>query len=219
MVKETNRMLKATSLGVFWRLAPSTRLIMRSKKPSPGLAETFTTSQSERMRVPPVTALRSPPDSRITGADSPVTADSSTEAMPSTISPSAGKMSPASTRNRSPWRKLGEATTENWPGCTPFSERWLSFLALVSLRVLRKASAWALPRPSASASEKLANKTVNHSHRVMIPMNQGLASPLPNKDCTYRAVVSRLPISTTNMTGFLIMWRGSSLISESNAAR
>ena len=33
--------------------------------------------------MPPVTALRSPPASRITGADSPVIADSSTEAMPS----------------------------------------------------------------------------------------------------------------------------------------
>ena len=38
---------------------------------------------SRRARVPPVTAEKSPPDSRITGADSPVTADSSTEATPS----------------------------------------------------------------------------------------------------------------------------------------
>ena len=47
--------------------------------------------------VPPVTAERSPPDSRITGADSPVIADSSTEAMPSTTSPSPGMTWPAST--------------------------------------------------------------------------------------------------------------------------
>ena len=40
--------------------------------------------------MPPVTALRSPPDSRITGADSPVIADSSTEAMPSITVPSPG---------------------------------------------------------------------------------------------------------------------------------
>jgi len=33
---------------------------------------------------------RSPPASRMTGADSPVIADSSTEAMPSMISPSLG---------------------------------------------------------------------------------------------------------------------------------
>ena len=42
-----------------------------------------TTSQSDSTRVPPVTALRSPPLSRITGALSPVIALSSTEATPS----------------------------------------------------------------------------------------------------------------------------------------
>ena len=45
--------------------------------------------------MPPVTAERSPPASRITGADSPVIADSSTEPTPSMISPSAGITSPA----------------------------------------------------------------------------------------------------------------------------
>jgi len=45
---------------------------------------------SESTLVPPVTAERSPPDSRMTGADSPVIADSSTEATPSVISPSEG---------------------------------------------------------------------------------------------------------------------------------
>ena len=45
--------------------------------------------------MPPVTAERSPPDSRMTGADSPVIALSSTEATPSMMSPSAGITSPA----------------------------------------------------------------------------------------------------------------------------
>ena len=57
--------------------------------------------------MPPVTALRSPPDSRITGADSPVTADSSTEAMPSITVPSPGISSPASTTTTSPRREFG----------------------------------------------------------------------------------------------------------------
>ncbi len=51
---------------------------------------TRTTSQSETMVVPPVTDERSPPASRMTGADSPVMALSLTEATPSMISPSAG---------------------------------------------------------------------------------------------------------------------------------
>ncbi len=55
-----------------------------------GLVVIFTTIRSESTLVPPVTAERSPPDSRMTGADSPVIADSSTEATPSTTSPSPG---------------------------------------------------------------------------------------------------------------------------------
>ena len=53
-------------------------------------------SQIKRTFVPPVTSLRSPPDSRITGALSPVMTDSSTVAMPSMTSPSPGIMSPTS---------------------------------------------------------------------------------------------------------------------------
>ncbi len=64
---------------------------------SPGLEVIFTTTWSDSTRVPPVTAERSPPDSRMTGADSPVIADSSTEATPSTTSPSPGMICPAST--------------------------------------------------------------------------------------------------------------------------
>jgi hypothetical protein len=52
----------------------------------------LTMIRSDRTRLPPVTADRSPPDSRITGADSPVMADSSTDATPSTTSPSPGMM-------------------------------------------------------------------------------------------------------------------------------
>ncbi len=60
--------------------------------------------------MPPVTALRSPPASRITGADSPVMADSSTVAAPSMISPSAGITSPATTTTTSPLRRDSAGT-------------------------------------------------------------------------------------------------------------
>ena len=75
---------------------------MRSRNVSPGLDVIFTTISSESTRVPPVTAERSPPDSRMTGADSPVIADSSTDAMPSTTSPSPGMSWPGRTTHRSP---------------------------------------------------------------------------------------------------------------------
>ena len=95
-------MLSAISFGVLRRSAPSTRAIMRSRNDLPGSCVTSITSRSESSFVPPVTAERSPPDSRMTGADSPVIADSSTEPTPSMISPSAGMTSPASTMTTSP---------------------------------------------------------------------------------------------------------------------
>ena len=63
---------------------------MRSRNASPGLAVTCTTIQSESTWVPPVTELRSPPASRMTGALSPVMAASFTEATPSMMVPSRG---------------------------------------------------------------------------------------------------------------------------------
>ena len=97
MVMPASRMFSAISFGVFCRSAPSTRAIMRSRKVEPCAAVMRTLSQSETTSVPPVTAERSPPDSRMTGADSPVMAASLTEAMPSITSPSEGIRSPAST--------------------------------------------------------------------------------------------------------------------------
>ena len=112
--------------------------------------------------MPPVTALRSPPLSRITGALSPVMALSSTEATPSTTSPSAGMKSPASTSTRSPLRSVRGRR----PGRTCASRLGLGeLLGLhVACAPCAATSACALPRPSAIASAKLANSTVNQSH-------------------------------------------------------
>ena len=41
-VKPASRIVRAISFGVFWRLAPSTKAIMRSKKLLPGSPVTFT---------------------------------------------------------------------------------------------------------------------------------------------------------------------------------
>ena len=167
MVSPTSRMIRAISFGVFCLLAPSTNSIMRSRKVSPGLAVIFILIQSESTLVPPVTALRSPPDSRITGADSPVMALSSTEAIPSMISPSPGMSSPASTYTTSPLRREDAGT---FSLLSP-----TSLVAMVSLRVRRRASAWALPLPSATASAKLANSTVIHSQMAICTLSQMLA--------------------------------------------
>ncbi len=160
IVSPARRILSAISFGVFCREAPSTRLIMRSRKVSPGFDVMRTRISSERTRVPPVTAERSPPDSRITGADSPVIADSSTEATPSTTSPSPGMNSPAATSTWSPERSFELGTISVQPSARKRR-------ASVSALALRSVSACALPRPSAMASAKLAKSTVNHNHSVI----------------------------------------------------
>ncbi len=66
-VSAVSSTLSAISLGVRWRSEPSTRAIIRSTKDWPGSLVIRTTIRSESTVVPPVTALRSPPDSRITG--------------------------------------------------------------------------------------------------------------------------------------------------------
>ncbi len=152
-------------IGCFLPLAPSTRLIMRSRKLSPGLAVTTTLIWSDSTRVPPVTALRSPPASRMTGADSPVIADSSTVATPSMISPSAGMTSPADT---STYRFFAAArpTPVQCPSAAAVCHCFRAGLA--------RAFAWAFPRPSAMASAKLANSTVNQSQSAICSESQRL---------------------------------------------
>ena len=110
MVRPDSRIDSASSFGVFCRSAPSTSAIIRSMKVEPGAAVIFTLMKSESTVVPPVTAERSPPASRMTGADSPVIADSLTDATPSTMSPSPGMMSPASTSTMSPRRRSSAFT-------------------------------------------------------------------------------------------------------------
>ena len=66
---------------------------MLSRNVSPGFTLILTFIVPESNFVPPVTPLLSPPDSLMTGADSPVMADSSTSAVPSIISPSLGMIS------------------------------------------------------------------------------------------------------------------------------
>ena len=202
IVRPESRMLRAISFGVLRRSAPSTSAIMRSRKLLPGSWVISTTMRSESTLVPPVTALRSPPASRITGADSPVIADSSTEAIPSITVPSPGMASPALMTTRSPFWSSEAATSR--PSCR---------CATVSVRAARRASAWAFPRPSASASAMLAKTTVSQSQIATVKVNQAGSLPppsggLPKAWLIQPIVVITAPTSTTNITGLWIWWRG-----------
>jgi hypothetical protein len=58
-----------------------------------------------------------------------------------------------------------------WPGRQPISRR-----ATVSRLVRRSVSAWALPRPSATASARLAKTTVSHKKTTIVQLKAGCLS-------------------------------------------
>ena len=211
MVRETSNVFSAISLGVFFLEAPSTSAIIRSKKLLPGSEVIRIFSQSDTMVVPPVTEQKSPPDSRTTGADSPVIADSSTEAMPSITSPSPGIISPAETITTSPFFSWLERTSFS----VPFSSKRR---ALVSFWVFFKLAACAFPRPSATDSAKFANKAVMNKMMQTITLYRrrlvpALTSP-NNPGKMERSSVMIQPTSTTNITGFFIMYLGLSFVKD-----
>ena len=134
-------------------------------------------------------------------------AASLTNPMPSMTSPSPAIVSPSSTTMMSPLRSSDEPTSSSEPSAR-------RRCAVVTERVRRSVAAWARPRASATASAYVANRTVNHSQIAI-----WIGNPMPPAPVawTFRAsamavIVTRTAvISTTNMTGFLISSRGSSL--------
>ena len=193
IVSADSRIDRAISLGVFWRLAPSIRPIMRSMKLSPGSAVTRTLISSERTVVPPVTAERSPPASRMTGADSPVMADSFTRRRPfDDLAVGGDQFVGGDDEHIAFAQRFGRNMSESMPS-------GMSLWPMVLVRLLRRASAWALPRPSAMASAKLANSTVNHSQMAICSTKRTVACSLVKNIST---VVTTAPTSVTNITGF-----------------
>ena len=90
-------------------------------------------------------------------------------------------------------------------------------LALVVTRVDRKASAAALPRPSATLSAKLANSTVAQSQKAI-----WIAKPAAvwvTTALTAEIVDRTATISVVRMTGLPSSLRGLSLTKASRAAR
>ena len=163
MVRPASRMLSAISFGVFWRSAPSTSAIMRSRNVSPGFDVIFTTISSDSTRVPPVTAAavaarladhgrRLAGDRRL--VDRRDALDDVAVAGDELAGPNHAEVADLQLARR----RLDERCRR---GCRTY--------AIVSERVLRSVSACALPRPSAIASAKLANNTVNHSHAATRP--------------------------------------------------
>ena len=88
---------------------------------------------------------------------------------------------------------------------------------MVSVRARRKVSACALPRPSATASAKLANRTVNQSQAAICPVKDATPS-CAMRSRTKNSVTRTETTSVTKMTGFFASDRGSSLCTAAIAA-
>ena len=75
----------------------------------------------------------------------------------------------------------------------------------MSERARRSESAWALPRPSAMASAKLAKRTVNHSQAATSPAKRFSSRVDEPRSRRKTIVVTTLPTSTTIITGLRAM--------------
>ena len=124
-------------------------------------------------------------------------------------SPSVGMISPFSTRTTSSLRKAVADT------CSISPEVRMR-LAINSVLVRRSEAAFALPRPSASASATFANHTVNSRMAVTTPLYAADALEGPNRPgLIVSAAVTSAPSQTTNITGLRICDRGSSFLTAS----
>ena len=161
MVSPASRMLSAISLGVFCRCAPSTRAIMRSRNVSPGLDVILTMIQSESTLFPghrgAVAAGLADHRRRFSGDGRFVHRGHAFDDFAV-----AGDIVAGRDITMSPARRCGLETSSSLPSGGSSGEwPWFRAWPCAGCRPA------ALPRPSAMASAKLANSTVNHSHKVI----------------------------------------------------
>ncbi len=114
------------------------------------------------------------------------------------MSPSEGIKSPASTSTTSPTFKSSAGTVSITASCA--HRRVHQPLGDGVGAGGAQESACALPRPSATASAKVANSTVNHSHSAIWPENMGSPPPV-NSERAHRKVTSAATTSVTKITG------------------
>ena len=206
MVKPASRILSAISFGVFWRSAPSTSLIMRSRKVEPSAAVMRTRIQSESTCVPPVTAERSPPD--FADDRRGLTRDRCLIDGGDALDHLTVGRDDVACLDHDHVADFQAGAGNELPALRALAA--VNSLACVSVRWRRSVSACAFPRPSAMASAKLANRTVNHSQR-MIWNSKAMLAPPVMRSRTRMTVVKAVTTSSTNITGFFISVRGLSL--------
>ena len=199
MVRPTSRMCRAISFGVFWRVAPSTSAIMRSRKDSPGFGgDAHDDAIGEHLGAAgdrgAVAAALADDRRRLAGDRRLVDRGDAFDDLAVAGDQLAGldddHVALAQRRRRNRFLAAVRRAGAPWSPCASCAA----------------SSACALPRPSATASAKLANSTVNHSQRLHGRGEPGGAASgggaMTGRGAS-SSVVSTLPTSTTNITGFL----------------
>ena len=174
IVIAASRMSSAISFGVFCRLAPSTRPIMRSRNVSPGLAviaDDEPVGQHARAAGDAAAVAAAFADHRGTFAGDRAFVDRGDAFDHFAVA--GDHVAGFDQHDVVLAQRGGRHELMSWRRSAAAS----SFLACTSRRVARSESAWALPRPSAIASAKLANSTVNHSQAETPKMNAGDSWP------------------------------------------
>ena len=173
-----SRMSRAISLGVFCRLAPSTMAIMRSRNVSPGLAviaHDQPVGQHARAAGDAAAVAAAFADHRGAFAGDGAFVDRGDAFDDFAVGRNvvAGldehhvALAQVGGRGRPSRRRVRSIVVKSAARAAARSRGRTNFLAGTSRRARRRASAWALPRPSAIASAKLANSTVNQSQTEM----------------------------------------------------
>ena len=178
IVSAASRMFSAISFGVFCRFAPSTRAIIRSMKLSPGLLRDLDDDPVRQHlgaagHRAAVAARLADHRRRLTGDGRLVDARDALDHVAVAGHDLAGLddhvVALLQLRGGRPISISVGSMAEAPPpavGVQPTSRR-----AMVSRLARRSVSAWAFPRPSATASARLAKMTVSQSHTTMSHAN------------------------------------------------
>ena len=171
-VKPAIRMFSAISFGVFWRSAPSTSAIMRSRNVSPGF-DVIRIRDLVRQHLRAAghgaaVAARFADHRRALAGDHRFVHGGDAFDHFAVAGNQVARFADHHVA-RAQLRGRNHSRLRRWPA-TRF--------AIVSVFVLRSVSACALPRASAIASAKLANSTVNQSHSEICRPKPSPAAPV-----------------------------------------
>ena len=190
-VSAASRIARAISLGVFCRLAPSTIAIMRSRKLWPGQrrdADDEPVGNDARAARHGTAVAAAFAHHRGTFARDRALIDRSHAFDDFAIG-----------RNRLTGFDDHDVADDRdrWPERVDRRSRGSGLgaacCAITDVRVFRSDAAWALPCPSAIASAKLANNTVNHSQTATPKMNPDDSPVAAHSEFTHSTVVRMLP--------------------------